>query len=119
MTEGRAVSAVVDGQLDERMVNRALEAAAGMPPKHQVRDAVEKVIDVAEMDPVAAREALWSLRGDRTMMERLEAHLSLGAKRATFALGAAIQLAGAELASPDPDLRSRAPELLYWLEGGW
>jgi hypothetical protein len=52
-------------------------------------------------------------------MERLEAHLSLSTKRAILALGAAIQLADAELASPDPDLRSRAPELLYWLEGAW
>lgn len=119
MTEGRAVSAVLDGRLDERMVNRALEAAAHVPPERQVRDAVEKVIDVAEMDPVAAREAIWSLRGDRVNMERLEAHLSMGTKRATLALGAALQVAGAELASPDPDLRSRAPELLCWLEGAW
>lgn len=119
MTEGRAVSAVLDGRLDERMVNRALEAAAHVPRERQIRDAIEQVIDVAERDPVGTREALWSLRGDRTTMERLEAHLSLGAKRATFALGAAIQLAGAELASPDPDLRSRAPELLCWLEGTW
>jgi hypothetical protein len=101
------------------MVNRALEAVAHVPPERQVRDAVAKAIDVAEMDPAGAREALWSLRGDRTTMERLEAHLSLSAKRATFALGAAIQLAGAELASPNPDLRSRAPELLCWLEGTW
>jgi hypothetical protein len=119
MTEGRAVTAVVDGRLDERMVERALEAAADAPPTLQVRDAVEKVIDVAETDPAGARVALWSLRGDRVTMERLESHLSLSAKRAIFALGAAIQLADAELASPEPDLRSRAPELLYWLEGGW
>lgn len=119
MTEGRAVSAVVDGRLDERMVERALEAAADAPPALQIRDAVEKVIDVAEADPAGARAALWSLRGDRVTMERLEAHLSLSTKRAILALGAAIQLADAELASPDPDLRSRAPELLYWLEGAW
>lgn len=119
MTEGRAVSAVVDGRLDERMVERALEAAADAPPQLQVRDAVEKAIAVAEVDPVGAREALWSLRGDRVTMERLEARLSLSTKRATLALGAAIQLADAELSSPDPDLRSRAPELLHWLEGAW
>lgn len=119
MTEGRAVSAVIDGRLDERMVERALEAAADAPPALQVRDAVAKAIDVAEADPAGAREALWSLRGDRVTMERLEAHLSLDTKRAILALGAAIQLADAELASPDPDLRSRAPELLCWLEGAW
>jgi hypothetical protein len=101
------------------MVERTLEAAADAPPALQVRDAVEKAIDIAEVDPAGAREALWSLRGDRVTMERLEARLRLGTKRATFALGAAIQLADAELASPDPDLRSRASELLYWLEGGW
>jgi hypothetical protein len=101
------------------MVERALRDAAGARPALQVRDAVEKAIDVAETDPAGAREALWSLRGDRVTMERLEAHLSLSTKRAIFALGAAIQLADAELASPDPDLRSRAPELLCWLEGGW
>jgi hypothetical protein len=117
MTEGRAVSAVIDDRLDERTVERALGAAA--PPTLQIRDAVEKAIDVAEADPAGAREALWSLRGDRVTMERLEARLSLDTRRAILALGAAIQLADAELASPKPDLRSRAPELLYWLEGAW
>jgi hypothetical protein len=119
MTEGRAVSAVVDGRLDERTVERALEATADAPPGLQIRDAIEKVIDAAEVDPAGMREMLWSLRGDRITMERLEAHLGLGAKRATLALGAAIQLAYSELASPEPDLRSRAPELLSWLEGAW
>src|SRR3954453_23151485 len=108
MTEGRAVSAVLDGRLDERMVERALQAAADASPALQVRDAVEKAIDVAEADPAGAREALWSLRGDHVTMERLEAYLSLDTKRAILALGAAIQLADAALASPDPDLRSRA-----------
>lgn len=119
MTESRAVSAIFDGRLDERMVEQALAASADMPTGAQIRDAVEKVIHVAESDPAGAREALWSLRGDQITMERLEARLSLSTKRATFALGAALQVAGAELASPDPNLRSRAPELLSWLEGAW
>jgi len=119
MTEGKAVSAVVDGRFEERVRERALEAFADAPPRLRIRDALEKAIDVAETDPVGAREALWSLRGDHVTMEHLEAHLSLGTKRAIFALGAAIQLADAELASPDPDLRSRTPELLCWLEGTW
>jgi hypothetical protein len=119
MTESRAVSAVIDGRLDERMVERALEAAADAPSGDQVRDAVETVIDISEIDPEGTRAALWSLRGNHGALERLEACLDMGAGSATFALGAAIQLAGAELASPDPDLRSRVPELLCWLEGAW
>jgi hypothetical protein len=119
MTEGRAVSAAVDGRLDKRMLERALEAAAYSPPKDRIRDAVETVIDASEIDPEGTREALWWLRSDRIAMERLEACLSMEAKRATLALGAAIQLASAELAFPDPDLRSRLLELLYWLEGAW
>jgi hypothetical protein len=105
--------------LDEGMVDRAFDAVAHVPPESQVRDAVEKAIAVAESDPVWARQAIWSLRGDRVTMERLESRLSMGTKRATLALGAALQIAGAELASPDPDLRSRATELLCWLEGTW
>jgi hypothetical protein len=119
MTEGSAVSTVLDGLLDKRMVERALAAPADTPADIQIRDAVEEVIRVAEIDPTGTREALWSLRSDQITMERLEARLSLDTKRATFALGAAIQLADAELASPDPDLRSRAPELLSWLGGSW
>jgi hypothetical protein len=105
--------------LDKRTVERALEAAAYSPPQERIRDAVETVIDAAEIDPVGTREALWWLRGDRMAMERLEACLSMDAKRATLALGAAIQLAAAELASPNPDLRSRFSELVRWLEGAW
>lgn len=119
MTEGRAVSAVVDGCLDKQRVERALEAAADAPPEDRIRDAVEAMIDVAEIDPEGTREALCWLRGDRATMERLEACLSMGARQATLALGAAIQLAAGELASPDPDLRNRLPELLHWLEGAW
>jgi hypothetical protein len=101
------------------MVNRAFEAVTDGPPEHQVRDAVEKAIAFAESNPKWARQAIWSLRGDRVTMESLEAHLGMGTERATLALGAALQLAGAELASPAPDLRSRTPELLCWLEGAW
>lgn len=119
MTEGRAVSAVIDGRLDERMVERALEAAADAPVENRIRDAVETVVDVSEIDPEGARAALWSLRGNRGALERLEACLNMRAGLATLALGATIQLAGAELASSEPDLRSRVPELLYWLGGAW
>ncbi len=39
--------------------------------------------------------------------------------QATLALGATIELARTELGTPEPDLRSRMPELLGWLEGQW
>lgn len=119
MTEGRGPMAVVEGRLDERLVERILDAAAAGPPAERIRDAVETAIDVAETDPGGAREALWSLRGDCTALEHLEAGLEMSPKRATLAIGAAIQLLGAELASPAPNLRGCTEELLRWLEGDW
>lgn len=119
MTEGRAVSAVVEGRLDERLVERALQAAAFAPEGEQIRDAVETVVDISELDPQGTREALWSLRGDLEALERLEACLKMAPERATLVLGAAIQICSAELASADPALRERIPELLRWLEGAW
>jgi hypothetical protein len=119
MTEGRAVSAVVDGRLDERLVERAFEAAAFSPEGEQIRDAVGTVVDISELDPEGTREALWSLRGDRDALERLETCLKMTPERAALAFGAAIQICSAELSSADPDLRERMPELLRWLEGAW
>jgi hypothetical protein len=119
MTEGRAVSVVVEGRLDERLVERALEAAAFAPDGEQIRDAVETVVDISELDPEGTREALWSLRGDPDTLERLERCLPMTSERATLALGAAIQICSAELSSSDADLRERMPELLRWLEGAW
>ena len=112
MTEGRAVSAVIDGRLDERLVERALEAAAFAPEGERMRDAVETVIDIAELDPGGTREALWALRGNRAALERLEACLEMSPERATL-------ICSAELCSAEPDLRGRMPELLRWLEGAW
>jgi len=119
MTEGRAVSVLVDGRLDERLVERALEAAAFAPEGERIRNAVETVVDVSELDPDGTRAALWALRGDPEAQERLEACLEMTPARATLALGATIQICSAELASLEPDLRQRMPELLRWLEGGW
>ena len=119
MTEGRAVTAVVDGRLDERLVERALEAAADAPPEDRIREAVTTVVDVSELDPEGTRAALWTLRTNREAVARLEASLDMSPARATLALGAAIQLARIELAAPEPDLRGRIPELLRWLEGEW
>lgn len=119
MMEGRGPMAVVESRLDERLVERMLESATAGPPAERVRDAVETAIDIAEADPRAAREALWSLRGDCVSLQRLEAGLQLSPERATLAIGAAIQIASAELASVAPDLRGRSDELLRWLEGDW
>jgi hypothetical protein len=119
MTEGRAVSTVVEGRLDESLVERALEAAAFAPEGGRIRDAVETVVDVSELDPEGTREALWALRGDTVALERLEACLEMSPARATLALGAAVQICSAELSSVEPDLRERLPELLRWLEGRW
>ena len=119
MSEGREVAAVVEGRLDEQMVERALEAAAAGPPAERVRNAVETAIEIVEADPEAAREALSALRGDPAALQRLEAGLDLSPERATLAIGAAIQLAVTELAAPVPNLRERTEELLRWLEGAW
>lgn len=119
MSEGRELATVVDGRLDERLVERALEAAAAGPPAERIRNAVETAIDIVESDPEAAREALAALRGDPAALERLEAGLEMSPERATLAVGGAIQLALTELASPVPDLRGRTEELLRWLEGAW
>jgi hypothetical protein len=119
MAESRELTLVVAGRLDERLVERALEAAAESPPEERVRNGLDAMIDIVELDPDEAREALWTLQGERGALERLESCLDLGGRKATLALGAAIQLARAELSSPDPDLRSRTPELLRWLEGSW
>jgi len=119
MEEGREFATVLDGGLDVRLVEGVLAAAADAPAGESIRSAVEAAVEIAEADPGATREALWALRSDPVTLRRLEKGLGLGPNRATLALGGAIQLAGAELSSPVPDLRSRMPELLRWLEGAW
>lgn len=119
MEEGRELTAVLDGRVDDRLVDRVLDAAADAPAGEEIHDAVVKVVEIAEMDPEGTREALWALRGDSRALEGLERGLKLTPGKATLALGGAIQLASTELASADPDLRSRMPELLRWLEGAW
>jgi hypothetical protein len=110
---------MVESRLDAGLMKRMLESATAGPPAERVRDAVETAIDIAESDPREAREVLWSLRGDAACLQRLEAGLQMSPERATLAIGAAIQIASAELASVAPDLRGRTDELLRWLEGAW
>jgi hypothetical protein len=119
MEEGREVAAVLDGRLDERLVERILSAAEEAPAEERIRAGLDAVVEIADLDPEGTREALWALQGDPLAMQGLERGLGLGPKRSTLALGAAIQVARAELSLARPDLRSRVPELLRWLEGSW
>jgi hypothetical protein len=117
--EGTRTALLVEERLDEGIVKRAIAAIEAAPPDDRVRAGLEAAIEVAETDPVAARSVLLELRADHRRLARLEAWLGGSADRATFGLGAAIQLVDAELASPVPDLQSLMPELLRWLEGDW
>lgn len=119
MIEGRELAAVLDGRLDDRLVGEVVEAAVDAPAGDAVHDAVMRVVEIAEQDPTATREALWALRGDAGALEGLEHGLPLSPPKATLALGSAIQVASTELASAQPDLRGRMPELMRWLEGDW
>jgi hypothetical protein len=117
--EGRELAAVLDGRLDERFVDQVVGAAADAPDGDEVHDAVMRVVEFAEQDPAGTREALWALRSNTSALEGLENGLGLAPDRATLALGGAIQLVSSELASAEPDLRGRMPELMRWLGGSW
>lgn len=119
MTEGREPVVLVEDGLDERLVERAFEAAAAGPDAERVRNAVETAIDIIESDPQGAQEALCALRGDPDKLQRLERGLRMSPERATLAVGAAIQVALTELGSASPNLRACCEELVRWLEGGW
>lgn len=119
MEEGTRTALLVEGRLDEEIVERATSAASEAPLDDRVIAGLEAVVDIAETDPAATRSALSHLRGDPAMLARLESCLDGSEERATFALGAALQLALTELASPAPDLRSRIPGMERWLKGEW
>lgn len=119
MREGTKTVLLEEGRVDEGVVKRAIAAAEEAPPEDRVKAGLEAVIAVAETDPAAARSALQQLRADHKRLNQIEAWLGGDPDRATFGLGAAIQLLDTELASPIPDLESLIPELLRWLEGEW
>jgi hypothetical protein len=119
MREGTKTALLVEGQLDEGIVKRAMAAAEEASPEHRVRTGLEALIEIAETDPATARSALCELRTDHLRLGQLESWLGGDPDRTTFGLGAAIQLAGTELASPAPNLDRLVPELLRWLEGDW
>lgn len=119
MSEGTKTVLPVEGRLDERAARRAIAAAREAPPGDRVRAGLESLIEIAEANPAAARLALHELRSDHLRLSQLEAWLGGDPDRTTFGLGAAIQLADGELASPAPNLVDLLPELLGWLEGEW
>jgi hypothetical protein len=119
MEEGRELSAVLDSRVDERLLGKLTAAVSEAPPAERLLAGVEAFVEIAEADPEGTREALWALRGNQAGLREFERGLGLEAHRATLALGAAIQLASAELAAEDPNLRRRVPELVRWLEGSW
>lgn len=119
MREGTRTALLEKGQFDEETVKRAIATAEEAPPEDRVRAGLEVLIDLAETDPAAARSALHKLRTDHVRLVQIEVWLGGDPERATFGLGAAIQLANTELASPTPDLERLTPELLTWLEGNW
>lgn len=119
MREGTRTALLEEGRLDEGFAKSALVAVGEAPPGSRVRVGLEALIGMAEADPAAARSALRQLRADHLRLARLEAWLGGDPDRATFALGAAIQLATAELSTEEPDLTGIEPDLLRWLEGDW
>jgi hypothetical protein len=80
-----------------------------------VRAGAEAIVAMAELNPDGARAALWRLQTDWTTLNRLEGYVGGEPTQAALRIGAAIQLARAELASPAPQLRQRLPELMEWL----
>ena len=76
---------------------------------------VEAIIAIAELNPGDVREGLWKLQADWHTWELLERHVRGGPNQVALRLGAAIQVARSELASPNPQLRRRLPELMRWL----
>lgn len=119
MKESTETALLDKGRLDDEFTSRAIAAAEAARPRHRIQAGLATLIGMAETDPAAARSALHALRADQLRQSRLEAWLGGDPDRATFGLGAAIQLATTELANDAPDLAGIEPELLRWLEGDW
>lgn len=119
MGEGTRSALLVEGRLDEEIVDKAISAAGEAALEERIEAGLEAVVEIAETDPAATRSALCELRGDHEALARLESCLDGSPDRATLGLGAALQVALSELARPEPDLRSRVPEMERWLSGAW
>jgi hypothetical protein len=113
MEKSRAALLVVADAYYPDAVARATEAAdrASEP----VQAAIEAALAMAEVDPEGARLALWRLQTDWETLALIEAGLGGEPTQAALKIGAAIQLARAELASPTPQLHRLLPEMMEWL----
>ena len=113
MVKGRERLALVP---DNRYANAYADVYAHAErSRDSLQAGVEAIVAIAELNPRDAREGLWKLQGDWQAWELLERHVSGGPNQVALRLGAAIQVARSELASPNPQLRQRLPELLEWL----
>jgi hypothetical protein len=113
MAQGEAAMAVAVDGCYTNSVTRAFEAAdESVEP---VLGGIEAAIAMAEADPAGARAVLWRLQGDWETLDRLDEQVGGEPTLATLRVGAAIQLARAELASPAPQLRRLLPEMMEWL----
>lgn len=113
MRESREALLIVPDACYPDAVARAFAAADHST--EPVKAGVEAVVAMAELNPEGARAALWRLQTDWKTLNRLEERVGGEPTQAALRIGAAIQLARAELASPAPQLRRRLPELMEWL----
>lgn len=113
MGQAAEAMAVVVDACYTNSVTRAFEAAADSTDP--VKSGVEAAVAMAETNPAAACAVLWRLQGDWEAWEMMEDILGGQPAQATMRIGAAIQMARAELMSPAPQLRRRLPELMDWL----
>ncbi len=103
----------VAGSCYVESISRAFEVAD--ESAEPVLGGIEAAIEMAEMNPEGARAVLWRLQGDWEMLERMDEQVGGEPTLATLRVGAAIQLARAELSSPEPQLHRLLPELMEWL----
>lgn len=83
-----------------------------------VQSGIEAAIEMAASDLEGARAVLWRLQGDWETLDRMDEQLGGEPTLATLRVGGAIQLARAQLSSPEPQLDRLLPELMEWL-GRW
>jgi hypothetical protein len=94
----------------------ARATAAADNSSEPVLAAIEAAVAMAEVNPEAARVALWRLQTDWKTLALMEERLGGEPTQAALKIGAAIHLARTELASPSPQLRQRLiPEMMEWL----
>jgi hypothetical protein len=113
MGEGREALLAVHDRCYPDAVARATEVAG--QSSEPVRAVIEEALAMAEVNPEAARAALWRLQADWETLAMIEERLGGEPIKAALRIGGAIQLARAELASPEPQLSRLLPELMDWL----